>query len=58
MKTVFRNDGTRIPEYKVWRLYKNERTGVPEYKVWRLYIGIKGLESQNIKYEDCIGMKG
>ena len=39
-------------------VYSNEGTRVPEYKVWRLYIGMKGLESQNIKYEDCIGMKG
>jgi len=26
MKTVYRNEGTRVPECKVWRLYKNEGT--------------------------------
>jgi len=39
MKTVYRIEGTRVPEYKVWRLY---------------IIVMKGLEFQNIKYEDCI----
>ena len=23
---MYKNEGTRVPEYKVWRLYKNERT--------------------------------
>ena len=39
-------------------VYRNEGTRVPECKVWRLYIGMKGLEFQNVKYEDCIRMKG
>ena len=58
MKTVYRNEGTRVPEYKVWRLNIVMKGLESQNVKYEDCIRMKELESQNIKYEGCIGMKG